>query len=77
MQKVFNFLAVCSFIMSGSIIGGAGYVYANKDNILKSVVDGVIGSSQLGSALVNATNVTDEFLDTEETPPVPLQVSPF
>ena len=36
-QKIINVLAVTSFVVSGAVIGGAGYVYLNKDALLDGV----------------------------------------
>ena len=48
MQKIINVFAIASFVVSGAVVGGAGYVYLNKDAIL----DGVKGKNtdaQMGS----------------------------
>ena len=35
MQKVINVLAVSSFLVSAAIVGGAGYLYVNKDSLIE------------------------------------------
>jgi|TARA_B100000900_G_scaffold235354_1_gene199815 hypothetical protein len=36
MQKVINVLALTSFAVSASIVGGSAYVYLNKDALIES-----------------------------------------
>ena len=56
MQKIVNVFAVASFVVSGAVVGGAGYVYLNKDSILDGVkgkiTEAVMGS--VGGALPDA-----------------------
>ena len=58
MQKIINVLAVTSFVVSGAAVGGAGYVYLNKDALLDGVkgkiTEAVMGS--VGGALPGAVN---------------------
>ena len=37
MQKLINVLSVASFLVSGSIVAGGGYVYLNRDAIVDNV----------------------------------------
>mgnify|MGYP003133322866 CR=1 FL=1 len=37
-QKVFNALAVASFLMSGTVIAGVGYVAMNKEEIKSRLI---------------------------------------
>ena len=37
MQKLINVLSVASFLVSGSIVAGGGYVYLNRDAIVNNV----------------------------------------
>ena len=65
MQKVVNVLALASSIVSLAVVGTAGYVFINKDAIIKGVTDkamdsvlgGGIGGAGLGGAL--PTGATD------------------
>ena len=41
MQKLINVLAVSSFIVSASIVGGGAYVYLNKDAMIEDVKEKV------------------------------------
>jgi hypothetical protein len=36
MQKLINVLALSSFVVSASIVGGSAYVYLNKDAIIEN-----------------------------------------
>jgi hypothetical protein len=58
MQKIINVLAVTSFVVSGAAVGGAGYVYLNKDALLDGVkgkiTEAVMGS--VGGALPGAVD---------------------
>ena len=39
MQGLFNLMALSSFVVSASIVGGGIYLYQNKDKIITNVVD--------------------------------------
>ena len=58
MQKIINVFAITSFVVSGAVVGGAGYVYLNKDSILDGVkgkiTEAVMGS--VGGALPGAVD---------------------
>ena len=86
MQKLINVLAVISFGVSGAVVAGGVYVYANQDAIKESikerVMEGVkeaIGGSEIGSALLSGStpevDVTDEALGADSAIPIP--VIPF
>ena len=59
MQKVVNVLAVASAAVSLAVVGTAGYVFVNKDAIIKDVTDkamesvlgGGLGGADLGGDL--------------------------
>jgi len=59
MQKVVNVLAVASAAVSLAVVGTAGYVFVNKDAIIKDVTDkamesvlgGGLGGADLGADL--------------------------
>ena len=53
MQKVVNVLAVASAAVSLAVVGTVGYVFVNKDAIIKSVTDGAM-ESVLGGGLGGA-----------------------
>ena len=84
MQKLINLMAVTSFVVSGCVVAGSVYVYQNKDSLIDEaktqVTDAVkdlLGTSQLGSALISGgeQDVTDEALGADTA--VPLPVDPF
>ena len=50
MQKVVNVLAVASAAVSLAVVGTAGYVFVNKDAIIKDVTDKAM-ESVLGGGL--------------------------
>ena len=73
MQKIINVLAVTSFVVSGAVVGGAGYVYLNKDALLDGVkgkiTEAVMGS--VGGALPGAIDGAMPELPTSTGLPVP------
>ena len=52
-QKVINVLAVASAVVSLAVVGTAGYVFVNKDAIIKGVTDKAL-DSVLGGSLGGA-----------------------
>ena len=44
MQKIVNVLAVASAVVSLAVVGTAGYVFVNKDAIIKGVTDKAMDS---------------------------------
>ena len=50
MQKIVNVLALASAAVSLAVVGTVGYVFVNKDAIIKSVTDGPM-ESVLGGGL--------------------------
>ena len=52
-QKVVNVLAVASAAVSLAVVGTAGYVFVNKDAIIKGITDGAM-ESVLGGGLGGA-----------------------
>ena len=53
MQKVVNVLAVASAAVSLAVVGTVGYVFVNKDAIIKGITDGAM-ESVLGGGLGGA-----------------------
>ena len=45
MQKLINVLAVSSFVVSASIVGGGAYVYLNKDAMIEDVKEKVTNAA--------------------------------
>jgi len=42
MQKLINVLALSSFVVSGAVVGGGYYVFANKEVIIENVKSQVL-----------------------------------
>ena len=57
MQKVVNVLAVASAVVSLAVVGTAGYVFVNKDAIIKGVTEKALGglTGGLGGGLGGAS----------------------
>ena len=85
MQKIINVLALVSFGVSTAVVAGGVYIYTQKDALIEAAkqeginaVKELLGTSQLGSALIGGigeTDVTDEALDADSA--ISLPVSPF
>ena len=73
MQKIINVFAITSFVVSGAVVGVAGYVYLNKDALLDGVkgkiTEAVMGS--VGGALPDAIDGAMPELPTSTGLPVP------
>ena len=74
MQKIINVFAIASFVVSGAVVGGAGYVYLNKDAILDGVkgkiTDAVMGA--VGGALPGAVDGAMPDLPDTTGPALPM-----
>ena len=57
MQKIVNVLAVASAVVSLAVVGTAGYVFVNKDAIIKGVTEKALGglTGGLGGGLGGAS----------------------
>ena len=44
MQKIINVLAVSSFVISLSVVGGGVYLYTQKDAIIEDIKEKALGS---------------------------------
>ena len=73
MQKIINVFAITSFVVSGAVVGGAGYVYLNKDALLDGgkgkITEAVMGA--VGGALPDAIDGAMPELPTSTGLPVP------
>ncbi len=80
-QKVVNVLAVASSVVSLAVVGTAGYVFVNKDAIIKSVTDGALesvmggGLGGLGGGTELPTGVNDLAPDAPQASAAPQQAS--
>ena len=45
MQTIINVLALSSFAISASVVGGGAYLYLNKDSIIENVKDQVVSAA--------------------------------
>ena len=85
MQKFINFLAVTSFVISGSIVTGGVLVYLNKDAIVENVKGQVVnGVKEALPGLIRGAlpvaldgGVTDGDLEVPSSPPVEVPSFPF
>ena len=59
-QKVVNVLAVASSVVSLAVVGIGGYVFVNKDAIIKDATDKAL-ESVLGGGLGGGTGMTPEL----------------
>jgi hypothetical protein len=46
MQKLINFLAFTSFIVSASVVGAGTYIYINKDTLIESAKQTAVDAIQ-------------------------------
>ena len=73
-QKVVNVLAVASSVVSLAVVGTAGYLFVNKDAIIKGVTDKAMESVLGGGlgGLGGGTGVTPELpAGTNDLAPAP------
>ena len=77
MQKLINLMAVTSFVVSGCVVAGGVYVYQNKDSLIDQAktqvteaVKDLLGTSELGSALVGGPADDVEVIPETPTPEV-------
>ena len=73
-QKVVKVLAVASSVVSLAVVGTAGYLFVNKDAIIKGVTDKAMESVLGGGlgGLGGGTGIAPEFpLGTNDLTPAP------
>ena len=77
-QKVVNVLAVASSVVSLAVVGTAGYVFVNKDAIIKGVTDSAL-EAVMGGGLGGGTGIAPELPtgtnDLAPSPGAPQQAS--
>ena len=76
MQKVVNVLAVASSVVSLAVVGIGGYVFVNKDAIIKNATDKALesvlgGGGGIGGALGGAAGGDALPLGTNDLTPSP------
>ena len=67
-QKIINLLSIISFVVSVSILGVGAYVYINKDNLIDSVKEKIMG--QVGEI------AGDKIKEMVPTPSLPSMTGP-
>ena len=75
MQKIINVLAISSFVISLSVVGGGVYLYTQKDAIIEDIKEKALGSLSGGISdalpgLVD-TSIPDATGDAMPLPKVP------
>ena len=70
MQKILSLMSVFSFITSVGVVGTAGYVYVNRDNIRDNIKTQVTKGVQ-DAIVVNSTVVDCQRLPVVSFLPVP------
>ena len=62
-QKVINVIAVASAVVSAAVVGTVGYVFVNKDAIIKGVTDSALEAVMGGGlgGLGGGTGLTPEL----------------
>lgn len=75
MQTIINLMALSSFVVSASLVGGGVYLYQNKDEMIKTVVDNAKEkiTEELTKALPGIINSTVEI---PEVPKMPTSTGP-
>jgi len=75
MQGLFNLMALSSFLVSASLVGGGAYLYANKDKIITDVVDNAKAAvtEEITKAL---PGIIDSVVEIPEVPEVPTTTGP-
>ena len=71
MQKIINVLSVASFVVSVSVVGAGIYVYANKDALIDSAKEKIMG--QVGAI---AGDKIKEMVPTTSLPSMTGPVAP-
>ncbi len=61
MQTIINVLALSSFAISASVVGGGAYLYLNKDSIVEKVKEQVVNAAT-GAIADSLPDIMDEAL---------------
>ncbi|UYE97219.1 plasmid stability [Cyanophage S-TIM54] len=79
MQGLFNLMALTSFAVSASIVGGGVYLYQNKDRIITNVVDNAKAAvtEEITKALPGIIDSTVEIPEVPEMPKATGPAIPF
>ena len=69
-QKIINVLAISSFVVSVSVVGGGVYLYTQKDVIIEDIKEKALGS--LGKGISSALpNVVEGVMPETTGLPIP------
>ena len=69
-QKIINVLAISSFVVSVSVVGGGVYLYTQKDAIIEDIKEKALGS--LGKGISSALpNVVEGVMSETTGLPIP------
>lgn len=75
MQTIINLMALSSFVVSASLVGGGVYLYQNKDEMIKTVVDNA--KEKITEELTNALpGIINSVVDIPEVPKMPTSTGP-
>ena len=70
MQTIINVLALSSFAISASVVGGGAYLYLNKDAIIENVKEQVVNAAT-GAITDSLPDIMDNAL-----PELPIKTGP-
>ena len=75
MQGLFNLMALSSFVVSASIVGGGVYLYQNKDKIITDAMDNAkaVVMEEITKAL---PGIIDSVVEIPEVPEMPKATGP-
>ena len=71
MQTIINVLALSSFAISASVVGGGAYLYLNKDSIVENVKEQVINAAT--GAIADSL---PDLMDQDTVPELPATTGP-
>lgn len=75
MQTIINLMALSSFVVSASLVGGGVYLYQNKDEMIKTVVDNA--KEKITEELTNALpGIINSVVEIPEMPKMPTSTGP-
>lgn len=75
MQTLINLMALSSFVVSASLVGGGAYLYQNKDEIIKGVVDNA--KEKITEEITKAIpGIIDSVVEIPEVPQMPTSTGP-
>lgn len=78
MQGLFNLMALSSFLVSASLVGGGAYLYQNKDKIITTAVDNAkeAVTEEITKALPGIISSVVEIPEMPEIPAMPSSTGP-